>query len=111
MSHCRSARRRGYHTAVWTGSEMIVWGGEADGRRIFYDGGRYNPAENSWTAVSTIGAPAGRYFHTAVWTGNEMIVWGGRVADSRTDLNAGGRYNPAGNTWTAISPTGAPAAR
>jgi N-acetylneuraminic acid mutarotase len=41
------------------------------------DGGRYNPAADSWMAVTTTGAPAGRYSHTAVWTGSEMIVWGG----------------------------------
>ena len=58
------------------------------------DGGRYNPAGNSWTAVSTTGAPAARYHHTAVWTGSEMIVWGGYNGSSY--LNDGGRYNPAG---------------
>src|SRR6266705_2271473 len=59
------------HTAVWTGSEMIVWGG------YFYDGslhwlntgGRYNPSTDSWTATNTTGAPTGREDHTAVWTG------------------------------------------
>ena len=54
---------------------MIVWGGE-DGSGYFNDGGRYNPAANSWTALPTTGAPAARE-HTAVWTGSEMIVWGG----------------------------------
>jgi N-acetylneuraminic acid mutarotase len=71
-------------------------------------GGRYNPAGNSWTAVSTNGAPAARQSHTAVWTGSEMIVWGGW---NGSDLNDGGRYNPTGNSWTAMSTTGAPAAR
>ena len=47
------------HTAVWTGSEMIVWGGY-NGSSYFNDGGRYNPAANSWTAVTTTGAPAAR---------------------------------------------------
>ena len=55
---------------------MIVWGGiivSADTN----DGGRYNPASNSWTAVTTTGAAAARESHTAVWTGSEMIIWGG----------------------------------
>lgn len=30
------------HTAVWTGSEMIVWGGY-DGAGYFDTGGRYAP--------------------------------------------------------------------
>ena len=66
--------------AVWTGSEMIVWGGFAfvgPGFIYFDTGGRYNPNTNSWTATSTTNAPDGRTGHTAVWTGSEMIVWGG----------------------------------
>ena len=49
---------RGVHTAVWTGSEMIVWGG-FDGLNMFLNtGGRYNPNTNSWTATSTTNAPS-----------------------------------------------------
>ena len=64
------------HTAVWTGSEMIVWGGHGRRPAYFNTGGRYNPSTDSWTATSTTDAPAARYCHTAVWTGSEMIVWG-----------------------------------
>ena len=31
---------RAGHTAVWTGSEMIVWGGETSGPTYFNTGGR-----------------------------------------------------------------------
>jgi len=47
---------RELHTAVWTGSEMILWGGFGS-RGYLNDGGRYNPAENNWAAVSITGAP------------------------------------------------------
>src|SRR5207245_1904792 len=90
-----------YHTAVWTGSEMIGWG-RANAHSV-NDGGRYNPAANSWTPVNT--TPAPRYSHTAVWTGSEMIVWGGYNYDSGIFLSDGGRYNPAGNSWTAVITT------
>src|SRR5262249_44473127 len=63
---------RGDHTAVWTGSEMIVWGGRL-GFSVLNTGGRYDPATDSWTATSTTNAPAARSLHTAVWTGTEMI--------------------------------------
>ena len=99
------------HEAVWTGSEMIVWGGYFDdvgGRHYLNTGGRYNPISNSWTATSTTNVPSARYIHTAVWTGNEMIVWGGRVG---LYFNTGGRYNPSTDSWTATSTTNAPAAR
>jgi hypothetical protein len=42
---------RSQHTAVWTGSEMIVWGG--NNGSSFNTGGRYNPSTDSWAAVST----------------------------------------------------------
>ena len=89
-----------YHTAVWTGSEMIVWGGSGISG-VLNTGGRYNPSTDSWTATSTTNAPSAREVHTAVWTGSEMIVWGGYAAASL--LNTGGRYNPSTNTWTATS--------
>jgi N-acetylneuraminic acid mutarotase len=100
---------RSGHTAVWTGSEMIVWGGYGAGT-YFHTGGRYNPSTDSWTPTSTTNWPIGRRFHTAVWTGSEMIVWGGQDANLN-DLNTGGRYNPGTDSWTATSITNAPAPR
>jgi N-acetylneuraminic acid mutarotase len=102
---------RYFHTAVWTGSEMIVWGGINDDGpfiTIFNDGGKYNPSTNSWTATSTNSVPEARDMHTAVWTGSEMIVWGGMGIGS---LNTGGKYNPVTNSWTATSTINAPTAR
>jgi N-acetylneuraminic acid mutarotase len=96
------------HTAIWTGGEMIVWGGY-DGNSDVNTGGRYDPATDSWTPTSTTNAPIGRWLHTAVWTGSEMIVWGGGYG---TDfLNTGGRYNPTTDTWTPTNTTNAPTAR
>jgi hypothetical protein len=66
---------------------MIVWGGYPQ----LNTGGRYNLSTDSWTATSTVNAPAGRELHTAVWTGSEMIVWGGL---DPLELNTGRRYNP-----------------
>ena len=97
---------RASHTAVWTGSEMIVWGGY--GGTYLNTGGRYDPSTDSWTAISTINAPAPRGGNTAVWTGSEMIVWGG---DDGFSLNTGGKYNPATDTWTATNTTTAPIGR
>ena len=100
---------RSDHTAVWTGSEMIVWGGY-DAAAYLNTGGRYNPSTDSWTATSTTNAPTARDSHTAVWTGSEMIVWGG-FGDGSDALNTGGRYNPSTDSWTATSTTNAPTAR
>ena len=98
------------HTAVWSGTEMIVWGGYTSGDTFLNTGGRYNPSTDSWTATSTTNAPTARRTHTAVWTGTEMIVWGGSPTIS-TYLNTGGRYNPSSDSWAATSTTNAPTAR
>ena len=97
------------HTAVWTGSEMIIWGGGTGAPTLTNTGGRYNPIADSWTVTSTINAPAAREYQTAVWTGSEMIVWGGYNGSSQ--LNTGGRYNPGTDSWTATSITNAPSGR
>ena len=104
----RAPTGRQLPTTVWTGSEMIVWGGYSyDGSDNYWNtGGRYNPGTDSWVATSTTNAPDGREFHTAVWTGSAMIVWGG--FDGGNYLNTGGKYNPGTNSWTATSTTHAP---
>jgi N-acetylneuraminic acid mutarotase len=98
---------RYFHSAVWTGSEMIVWGG-ANETTFFNTGGRYNPSSDSWTPTSTTNVPASRYLHSAVWTGSEIIVWGGY---NNGDLNTGGRYNPATDSWIPTSTSNAPTSR
>ena len=100
---------RDEHTAVWTGTEMIVWGG-INSPDVLNTGGRYNPSTDTWTATSTTNAPDARAEHTAVWTGSEMIVWGG-ICCGGSDLNTGGRYNPATDSWTATSTANAPDGR
>jgi len=92
---------RAYHTAVWSGVEMIVWGGTSGGTSL-NDGGRYNPASNNWTYVANTlpNTPGVREEHTAVWSGSQMIVWGG--AGAAGDLNDGGLYDPVANAWTYL---------
>lgn len=104
---------RRFHTAIWTGAEMIVWGGETcNSGPTRNDGGRYNPTTDTWTSMSVIGAPSGRYWHSAVWTGTEMIVWGGdQDSPGVVPANTGGRYDPATDTWRPMSTAGAPSAR
>jgi hypothetical protein len=93
------------HAAVWTGSEMIVWGGNGTIGEL-RSGGRYNPATDSWTNTATgANVPTARYFHTAVWTGTQVIVWGGYNGYYFSYLNTGGRYDPAADSWTATTST------
>ncbi|GAH95061.1 unnamed protein product, partial [marine sediment metagenome] len=96
------------HTAVWTNSEMLVWGG-FDGENALNTGAEYNLTGNAWTPITTTGAPSARYHHTAIWTGNEMIIWGGDDGTNR--FNDGAKYYPITNTWVSISTIDAPVSR
>src|SRR5437879_6909966 len=99
-------------TAVWTGSDMIVWGGYFDipNNRIFLNtGGLYRPAANSWIATNITNAPSARAEHTAVWTGSEMIVWGGYFEDNGfQELNTGGLSDPSTDRGTATTTVNGP---
>jgi hypothetical protein len=98
------------HTAVWTGSRMIVWGGyDFTLGSVMATGGLYDPVSDAWTPTATASAPAARLQHRAVWTGSEMVLFGG--FDGTTRIDTGGRYDPAADAWAATSTTGVPAPR
>jgi hypothetical protein len=82
--------------AVWTGTQMIVWDGTT---RI---GGRYDPAGDSWAAVSTPAVLTAHAGELVVWSGTEMLVWGGAGNAS------GAAYNPATDTWRTLTGAGGP---
>ena len=56
------------HSAVWTGHQMIVWGG---------DGSQYDPATDRWRPLQLSSLAKPRTGHVAAWTGSAMIAWGG----------------------------------
>jgi hypothetical protein len=99
------------YSVVWTGTEMIVWGGGDSFSGFRNDGGRYDPVRDVWATLSTgPGVPSGRSEHSAVWTGSEMIVWGGIGIGGAVDT--GGRYAPASDTWrTTFVGQGTPSPR
>ncbi len=97
------------HSALWTGTEMLIWGGRPAPGQVTDTGARYDPSTDTWAAMTTAGAPAPRHSHSAAWTGNEMIVWGGfGESDYET---TGALYHPATDTWRKMSDIGAPSGR
>ena len=87
--------------AVWTGQELIVWGGQGGpyGRS---DGAAYDPRTNTWRTI-TDGPLDPRYWASAVWTGKEVVIWGGYNFDAPKDAQSvfgdGAAYNPATDSW------------
>ncbi|MGZ4786568.1 MAG: hypothetical protein ACXV5S_12940, partial [Acidimicrobiales bacterium] len=73
--------------AVWTGTEVIVWGGRV-GNMALLDGAAYNPATDTWRPIASNswGHPAAH----AVWAGDRMVVLA---------KNGGAAYEPATDTW------------
>ncbi len=94
--------------AVWTGSEMIIWGGWGDNDTFDPQGARYDPVADRWTPLPLEGAPEPRMEPAAVWTGSEMIVWGGDTDNPWRTYETGARFNPTENRWTPVSTLGAP---
>lgn len=103
-----------YHSALWTGNRMLVWGGWDEVSDHLQTGALYNPISDSWTPMATLNAPSPRSFATAIWTGSAAIIWGGCAGPMGAcpDVQGtGGVYNPADDSWTPMSSDGAPTAR
>ena len=93
-------------SAVWTGTDVLFWGGQAGAGTIFADGAAYDPATQRWRRLPP--APIGpRTQHQAVWTGREMVVWGGYgqccPIDSVIHDPAAAAYDPATDRWRRIA--------
>ncbi|MBL8680859.1 MAG: hypothetical protein JNK05_16890 [Myxococcales bacterium] len=75
---------RANHTLLWTGREVLVWGGDVRHNpqgRIAGPGGLFDPVKKSWRPLPA-GEPAARVDHGAVWTGEELLLWGGSAEGS-----------------------------
>ncbi len=110
ISTTNAPTTQSYATAVWTGTEMIVWGGTDTGSgNPVNTGGRYNPATNTWKKLPTSGAPSPRLEHAAVWSGSQMLIAGGR--DNTTTPGGFYLYDPQTDAWSAWTSAGGPYAQ
>jgi hypothetical protein len=86
---------RAYPAVAWTGTEMIIWGGGADGD-FLDDGAAYDPASDTWRRLPD--SPLnGAMKSGAVWTGEELLIVGGLNGDS-----SGAAYNPDSDSWRRL---------
>ena len=95
-------RYREKPSVVWSGSEMLVFGGDAetgpasDPRAA----AAYTPDTDSWRDLP-LAPQAGARDMSAVWTGKEAIFWGGNAGP--TNPTSGVAYAPALNRWREIT--------
>ncbi len=103
-------------SVVWTGKELIVWGGnarypasESDLFGLKADGAAYDPTTRSWRSLAK--SPLSpRFGAPAVWTGSEMIVVGGELRSPRGQAETPGgtagvnaaAYRPSIDAWRII---------
>jgi hypothetical protein len=97
------------HVTVWTGQEVIVYGGNVAVGVPSATGARYRMSLNEWQALPTFAAPSPRMNAGGVWTGSALLVWGG--FGTAGYLNDGARFTPSSAAWTALSTNGAPSVR
>ncbi len=64
------------HTAVWTGDQLIIFGGRR-GDRLRGDGAAYFPTTDTWRQIPTLESGLRRRSHHAFWTGKQMLIWSG----------------------------------
>jgi hypothetical protein len=89
---------------VWTGDELLVWGGWESAEAhsgLKNDGFAYSPPTTHWAPIPA--APiAARTKALSTWTGTELLIWGGEQ-DEESPLSDGAVYNPATETWHVLS--------
>ena len=87
---------------VWTGTEMIAWGGVVRGDTIASasDGAAYDPASRTWrTLAPAPSGVAGDVGTAAVWTGAGAVFWAGNSPDGPA---LGAVYDPAADSWRRL---------
>ena len=101
---------RFYAASAWATSNWIIWGGATNTSfsTSVNTGAIYNPLLNTWSPLTTLGAPSPRSIVRGGWTGSKFIVWSGYDGDV---VNTGGIYNYAAATWSAMATLNAPSER
>lgn len=83
ISTAQSPSVRYNHKAVWTGSEIVIFGGSSvaspvSGTEYLNTGARYSPSVNQWTPLPAILTSfPGRKKFAMVATTNGILIWGG----------------------------------
>ena len=88
---------------VWTGAEMIVWGGGRPRSATPKQGAAYDPAADTWRRIAD--APIGLNLASGMWTGEEMLVFGSlldRRNRAATKVSVGAAYDPVANEWRKL---------
>lgn len=97
-----SVTPRDTFAAVWTGTQLLAWGGygrtDACTPCFLADGAAYDLDKDTWTPMAP--SPlSGRGGPRAVWTTRDLLVWGGFDSAPTAD---GALYNPVDDDWARL---------
>jgi hypothetical protein len=87
---------------VWTGTDLLIWGGvrQDRGLTVAGDGAAYDPVSRTWTPMpASLLSPRDGAF--GVWTGTTALFWGGGTGSGSLLMN-GASYDPASKTWAML---------
>lgn len=82
MTTTNAPEARTGHSAASVNGKVVIWGGGAYDDvnaelLMFKSGAIYDPVTDSWSALTTEGAPGPRAGHIAIGAGDFMIIFGG----------------------------------
>jgi hypothetical protein len=79
---------------VWTGDEIVIWGGYDEGRnRVFADGAAFNPTNRTWRVLSSSPFNDPGDTTLSVWAGDRVVFVTGNQAAS---------WLPQSNRWERL---------
>ena len=96
---------RAFASAVWSGSEFVVWGGTttpAGNAGGLADGAAYNPTTDSWRTLPRSPLSAG--ITSGIWSGSEVLYGPTRSgnANGMFASTTAAAYNPATDAWRRL---------
>lgn len=105
ISSLGAPSERSFMHGVWTGSEILMWGGRRDflpkmskvaesDRGIWF----YSPSKDSWSYLPPSSEePRFTGKEKLIWTGNNLLVW----TAENSDFNF--QFNPGMNSWSRLN--------
>jgi len=92
---------RGDAAVVWTGREVVVWGGDLEASNMgvpgpdqaFADGAAYDPATRRWRTIAPSLLPATSDPPAGVWADGEVVFFRGREAAA---------WDPERDQWRSL---------
>jgi hypothetical protein len=89
-------------TAVWTGTQILVFGGRATtSGPALMDGASYDPATQQWSPIAP--GLAGHVHAVGGASSSQAVFWGGWGATTTTLVAGAERYNIGTNSWQPAS--------